>query len=56
MEESSNTGRTNGASMPRTWSEAQQNATKPERDLEALIQGKPARKSVTVEAEAGFDI
>ncbi|MGA7471292.1 MAG: hypothetical protein WBW60_01085 [Candidatus Sulfotelmatobacter sp.] len=34
----------------RTWSEAQQNATKLERDLEALIQGKPARKSVTVEA------
>ena len=25
----------------RTWSEAQQNATKLERDLEALIQGKP---------------
>jgi integrase len=34
----------------RTWSEAQQNATKLERDLEALIQGKPARKSLTVEA------
>jgi hypothetical protein len=33
----------------RSWSEAQQNATKLGRDLEGLIEGKPARKSVTVE-------
>ena len=34
----------------RTWSQAQQNVTKLESDLEALIQGEPARKSATVEA------
>jgi hypothetical protein len=35
----------------RTWSEAQQNATKLENDLEAVLEGRPVRqKSTTVEA------
>ena len=33
-----------------TWSEAQQHATKLKNDLEAVLAGKPVRKSITVEA------
>ena len=50
MEKGSKHGQNKWSLDARTWSQAQQNATKFKGDLEALIQGKPARKSVTVEA------